>query len=56
MIIENEKRTFPVDKVIIILGMFILLLVYYILLGGKKSDSPVGIEMCSEGYWTMWAL
>ncbi|KRX07296.1 hypothetical protein PPERSA_06911 [Pseudocohnilembus persalinus] len=53
MIIKNEKRTFPVDKVIIILGMFVLLLVYYILLGGKKSDSPVGIEMCSEGYWTI---
>lgn len=42
------------DKVGFILCMLVLLLTFYILLGGKKADSPVGIDMCSTGYWVMW--
>lgn len=26
------------------------------ILGGKKADSIVGLEMCSDGYWVLYAF
>ncbi|KRX07294.1 hypothetical protein PPERSA_06909 [Pseudocohnilembus persalinus] len=52
----DYEKTVPLKKVAAVFGMTIIMFIYYYIQGGKKADSPVGIDMCSGWYWAMYVV
>lgn len=53
-LLAQESRT-PLDKMLIMTGMVVIVIVLNLLKGGKKGvfDSPLGIECGSTAYWSV---
>ncbi len=55
-VIQEDKELFPREKLRIIGAMLIFSVFMMILRGSKNSASPLGVEYCETGYWTIFIL
>lgn len=56
LIRDKESKIMPLDKVLLICGVWVFIMILALMRGGHGAGSIVGIENCSAGYWTLTFL